>query len=210
MPACGRPESFRAAVGPICAGLAVLAACSPGTKPGGTATLQTAPPSTAATTTTDPWAVPSTITPAYLDRVLAELNHIDGEAFRDARAHNAVTPTFISLEQSIRAGSHELALREQLIAKEVAIKWSGIRLNPGDRVETVESTVESPPPCVLASVAVDFASVTTGPPQTYPAWYIALVPAVPSELNPTHWALADDGFEAQGGAPSPQQACSLS
>ncbi len=73
-------------MGPLCAGLVVLAACSSGTKPGGTATVPTAAPTTTTTAAADPWAVPATITPAYLDRVLAELDHIDGNAKRDARA----------------------------------------------------------------------------------------------------------------------------
>ena len=207
MAPCGSKEPLRAAVGPICAGLAVLAACSPATRPGGTATVPTAAPTSAATTTTDPWAVPSTITPAYLDRVLVELNHIDGDAFRDARAHNAVTPTFVRLEQSIRAGPHEMTLESAEITKEVDIAWVGIKAVPGDRIMRVESVLLAPAPCVLASVVIDLSGVTIGPPPSYPPWYIALVP---EDANPTHWALADDGFESGGGSPVPEHACATS
>jgi len=212
--ASGRQEPFRAAIGPLCAGLAVLAACSPATKGGGTATVaptaSTPAPTTVApttSTTADAWAVPSTITPAYLDRVLAELDHIDGDAFRDARAHNAVTPRFVELEQAIRAGPHELQLQEKGIQQEVQIGWTNIKPVPGDRVMTVENILPAPLPCVLAAVAIDFTPATVGPPLHYPQWYAALVPAAVSDRNPTHWSLVDDGFETDGGAPPPERAC---
>jgi hypothetical protein len=187
---------------PLCAGLVVLAACSSGTRPGGTATVPAA--AATASTTTDPWAVPSTITPAYLDRVLAELNHIDGNAFRDARAHNAVTATYVADERAIRAGAHELQLREDAIAKEVSIDWSGIADVPGDRKMTVTSILSSPETCIVAAVDIDLSGVTVGTPQKYPPWFVALVHATG---NTTHWALADDGFEQGGGTPSPSHAC---
>jgi hypothetical protein len=193
-------------MGPLCAGLVVLAACSSGTKEGGAATVPSAAAATT-TTTSDPWAVPSTITPAYLDRVLAELNHIDGNAFRDARAHNAVTPTFITLERAIRAGAHELDFQTQEVRQEIAIGWKGIKDVPGDRRMTVTTSLPATPPCELSAVAVDFRAVTSGQPLSYPPWYVALVPATPSAENPTHWSLADDGFVQGGGQPVAGQAC---
>ncbi len=122
---------------------------------------------TSAPTTTaaaDPWAVPSTITPAYLDRVLAELDHIDGEAFRDARAHNAITARFIQLEQAIRAGQFNLHFEETAISQEVAIRWVNIKADPGDRRITIKSILASPQPCVLAAVDIDFTARTVGRP----------------------------------------------
>jgi len=198
-------------------GLAVLAACSTSTKSGGTATVAPSAPTTAPTTaipttstTADAWAVPATITPEYLNRVLAELDHIDGDAFRDARAHNAVTPRFIELEQAIRAGTHELDFQEREITQEIEKGWSKIRQVPGDRVITVEHILTAPAHCVLAAVAIDFSGVTVGAPLAYPQWYAALVPSDPSTINPTHWAFADDGFEPNGGAPTPEAACAVS
>ena len=221
MPATGRQEHRPAAVAPLYAGLVVLAACTAcaaATPPGGTATLapavvaQTATSTAAARaapTTVDPWAVPATITPAYLDRVLAALDHIDGNAFRDARAHDAITPRFVELEEAIRSGTHELALEEEMISSEVRLRRPNIRAVPGDRVMTVQTLLPAPPPCVLAAVAVDFSPRTVGPPQAYPQWYAALAPDVGTSINPTHWSLVDDGFETDGGAPSPARACAI-
>jgi hypothetical protein len=162
------------------------------------------------TASADKWAVPTTVTPAHLDRVLAELDHIDGDAFRDARAHNAITPRFIQLEKSIRAGPHELQLQEKGIQQEVQIGWNNIKPVPGDRVMTVETILPAPSPCVLAAVAIDFSPRTVGVPLQYPQWYAAFVPAVPTTTNPTPWALADDGFETDSGAPAPTRACAVS
>ena len=72
---------------------------------------------------------------------------------------------------------------------------------------TVETLLPAVRPCVLASVAIDLTAVTVGAPQTYPQWYVALVPAAANDVNPTHWALADDGFESSGNAPQALQAC---
>jgi hypothetical protein len=193
-------------MGPLCAGLVVLAACSSGTKGSGTATVPPAAPTTASATT-DPWAVPSTITAPYLDRVLAELNHIDGNAFRDARAHNAVTPTYLADERAIRAGAHELQVSEELINEDITMHWTDVRPVPGDRSMAVTSILSAPDPCILAAVNVDFSSITVGAPQTYPPWYVALVPTPMSGTNSTHWVLADDGFEPGGGPPSSSHAC---
>jgi hypothetical protein len=217
VPGNGKQEPFRLAIWPFCAGLAVLAACSSATRSGGTGTVPPSAPTTvpgtaapATATTADPWAVPATITPEYLDRVLAELDHIDGDAFRDARAHNAVTPTFIELEGAIRAGPHELAFQEKEVDTTMAVGWKNIKEMPGDRVMTVESLLTAPPPCVLAAVAIDFSPRTVSKPVPYPQWYAALVPSQVNKTNPTHWSLADDGFEPDGGPPSPDQACAVS
>jgi hypothetical protein len=201
----GRPEPIRAAMGPLCAGLVVLAACSSGTKEGGTATLPSAAAATT-TTTSDPWAVPSTITPAYVDRVLAELNHIDGNAFRDARAHNAVTPTYLADERAIRADDGEVALQEADLNKYIASRFAEVKPDPGDIMMTVTKILSAPPPCIFGAVAVNFSAVTSTP-ITYPPWFVALVPLAADALNPTHWALADDGFQTNGRAPDPVTAC---
>jgi hypothetical protein len=162
---------------------------------------------TASTTTTaDPWAVPSTITAPYLDRVLAELNHIDGNAFRDARAHNAVTPTYVADERAIRADDAEVALQEADLGKYVASGFAAIRSNPGDIAMTVVRMLPAPAPCVIGAVSVDFSAVTSSP-ISYPPWFIALVPRAPDAANPTHWALADDGFQSDGASLNAATAC---
>ena len=191
-------------------GTATLASGSAGSTTTTTTTTSTTSGQGATTTTTDPWAVPATITPAYVDRVLAELNHIDGNAFRSARQADSVTPTFLQLEAAIRAGAHELQFQVKLAQQQVAQSFRGIRAVPGDRLMIATSLLPAPPMCVLASVNVSFGSITIGAPIKYPPWYVALVSSPSTATNPTHWRLADDGFEPGGGAPTPSFACAAS
>lgn len=184
------------------AGGIILAACSKGTQAGGTATVPTAAP-----TTGDPWAVPATITPDYLNKVLAKLNQIDGDAFRDARATNAVSAVFLTDERAIRANDSEVQLEAKDLQANIDKRFNGIKPTPGDRRMDVTAIVTAPSPCVMARVNIDLTALTTGPPLQYPQWYVALVPHDASTLNPTHWVFADDGFEPGGGAPDPHHAC---
>jgi hypothetical protein len=178
---------------------AVTAACSSATaKGGGTAKVPNAPPMTS-----DPWAVPATITVPYVNRVLAELNHIDGNAVRSARAANAITPEFTQLEMSIRANDNEFQLVQTLWTKTMTDGWPNISLKPGDRVSTVISLLAATTACVSAHVSEDLQQQGPGgkPP---PPWFIALVPKPVSYANPTHWAFIFDGFETAstvGGVP---------
>jgi hypothetical protein len=178
--------------------VAVTAACSSATaKGGGTAKVPKAPPMTS-----DPWAVPATITVPYVNRVLAELNHIDGNAVRSARAANAITPEFTQLETAISGNAHELALNQKLWTQTIADDWKDISTHPGDRRSTVMALLRANTSCIVASVKEDFSP--EGPSiQTYPSWFVALVPSPVSNDNQTHWALVYNGYPPTGGSPSP-------
>lgn len=170
--------------------------------------MPTPPPTTSSTS--DPWAVPTTIDAAYLNRVLVELNHIDGDAFRDVRRAAAITPTFVRLETSIRADASEVQLNEKDWQSSITDGFRGIKPVPGDRRMEVIHILNSSPPCVLSAVTADFSGVTVGIPRAYPPWYVAVLPRVPTADNPTHWAFIYDGFEPSGSQPDPAKACALS
>jgi len=185
------------------AAIAVLPSCSNSTPAGGTATVPTAPP-----TTTDPWAVPATITPDYINRVLAKLNQIDGDAKRDSRRTGQITTVFTANEAAIRADQHELELTTRDWQSSIDQHFAGIRAVPGDRAMKVLHFASTP--CILAAVTVDFSLVTDGPPRPYPPWYVGLVSRAPDAINPTHWVLVYDGFETNGSSPDPGSACATS
>jgi hypothetical protein len=178
--------------------VAVTAACSSATaKGGGTAKVPKAPPMTS-----DPWAVPATITVPYVNRVLAELNHIDGNAVRSARSANAITPEFTQLEMSIRADQQQFSGYQSLWAKTVSMGWPHIDANPGDRVSKVIDLLGSSRDCTWAKVNEDMTAVGTG--LSYSNWYIALTPKQVTNDNPTGWAFKFDGYETNptpGGVP---------
>jgi len=192
----------------VCAA-ALVAACSPSiVRASGTATVPTGAPIPTTTTTADPWAVPAVIDATYLNRVLAELDHVDGDALRETRAMNAVTPRFVELERSIRADDAEVALVTKDVRSVMGQNWFNIRQVPGDRHTKVLTILPARAPCVFASVSIDFDDFTLKPVK-YPPWSIALLPAPPTIDNPTHWVLVEDGYELNGSIPSAASACAL-
>jgi len=193
----GRARGLRAGWSVAVAAVATAAACSSAhAKPGGTATVPTAPPTTA-----DPWAVPATITAPYVDRVLAELNHIDGNAIRSARAANAITPEFIQLEMSIRATPALLKTEEALWTNVKSQGWTDIAPSPGDRRSNVLTLMTATPACISARVKEDVSAEGPGGIGVYPKWWVALLPKPRSLANPTYWAFIYDGYDSTGGAP---------
>ena len=183
-------------IGALAAGSG-LPACSKSTSAGGTATLPTAPPTTA-----DPWAVPATITPDYVNRVLASLDHDEGQALRLARHDNALGPEFMAIEKSIRPSGHELQIEVDLETKSIAAGWPNTKLVPGDRRSTVQRLIKADHACIEAATAEDYSAVTAGTPSPYPQWYVGLIPSPVTGSNPTHWAYSYDGYESTGIVPS--------
>ncbi len=193
----------------VCAA-SLVAACSPSiVRASGTATVPTGASIPTTTTTADPWAVPAVIDVAYLNRVLAELDHIDGDAYRDARAMNAVTPRYLELERSIRADDTEVALNTKILQAELGRNWANVRTPLGDRHTKVLKMISAPAPCIFATVTIDLDDYTVSPVK-FPPWSIALLSASPTTDNPTHWVLAEDGFNPDGSTPSATSACARS
>jgi len=145
--------------------------------------------------------MPATIDAAYVDRVLAYLDHLQGEALRSVRAANAITPKFTEIETAIRADGHELRLATDLQAANISKGWPNIRALPGERRTVVTTLLKWSRGCVVAAVSVDFSALTIGRQTQYPQWYIGLVPTLPTLINPTHWAISNDGYEPGGGTP---------
>jgi len=159
----------------------------------------------APTTTADPWAVPATITPGYLDRVLAVFDHLEGEADRDARANNPITPRFLELERSFRSSEAEVQTNVQVWQHSIQVGFANTVAVPGDPKDTVTQLLTTQAGCVVAAVTHDLSAQAKSPP-AFPPWYVAAIPGAANALNPTHWVLADDGYRAAG-PPSPQEAC---
>lgn len=188
----------------VLAATAALAGCTAGkARPGGTASV----PSTTRTVqeaSTDPWAVPAVITPDYVNRVLAYLNHVDGNALRSARQANTITPEFVTLEHAITANEDEYQLFAGSIEKSIADGWQNIGPSPGDTRTSVTKLYGASPTCTWGNVRQDFTAEGPGGVGLTNNWWIALVPKPASTINPTHWAFEFDGFETSqtpGGVP---------
>jgi hypothetical protein len=137
----------------------------------------------------------------YVNRVLAELNHIDGNAVRSARAANAITPEFITLEKSINATTARYQAVIKVWQRSIAQRWEGVGAAPGDAVSIVLHLTDTSRTCVVASVHEDLGPEGSGGPDIVANWWVALLPA---PTNATHWAYVFNGIELSptpGGVP---------
>lgn len=202
----------------LCAAVTILAgACgsthktsAPPTTPVATAPIpssttrppSTTPPSSADPTTTttvaptttttvpDTSVVPRRITVAYVDAVLAKLNHVYGDAVRSTVAHKRLTEAAYRELAAIYTPS--LAAEEQKIfIEDVGQGLKGIKAHPGDRVMHVTDLISTNASCVYGKVRTSFRAVDThaGPPPAVE--YFGLNRQSPASnaprLNPTPW-----------------------
>jgi hypothetical protein len=123
--------------------------------PSSSTTSTTIPPTTVAPTSTttvpDTARVPRRITAAYVDAVLAKLNHVYGDAVRATVTARRLTPAAIADISAIY--SHSLGAEEQKVFIETVSSGLGnVRRHPGDPIMTVRRLIEASPSCIYAKV----------------------------------------------------------
>ena len=193
---------------------AALAACSGGdddetADPTVPTAVSTVPPTTGQA---DVATIPEVIDEPYLNRVLAALDEVDGQATRIIVARKDFVPEAGELLASIYRGEEFEEQAEtwlDILDRDPAL--AGIRPNPGNRKSTVDRLVSSSRACVWMAVKRDYAdtAATPPPPRTE---YVALRPKEASDdvrkRNPTAWVIVDDGFTEDGSEPGNQCAAS--
>lgn len=153
------------------------------------------------TTTTDPYAVPAVIDAAYVNRVLASLDALTGEAFRLYIRDRRITP---EISDRLRAayGSGEIYdLTVRSFEKE---KDTRLSAPPGNPVSTVTRLITASPNCVYAQVARDYRPVG-GTIQDLKLWVGLRPPAAfqdPLRYNPTPWIYVVDGVRPDNSEPA--------
>ena len=163
----------------------------------------TVPKATTPTTAADPYAVPATIDAAYLNKVFAALEHVDGDATRAVVANQDFVPDAAKRLRAIYAEEefqNQVRLWVDLVNKGLA----GFKSPPGDRRTAIVDVHTATPQCVFVAVRRDYSGVigSVGAGRTN---YVALRPLDlardPSDLNPTPWAIAWDGYNTDGSTP---------
>lgn len=177
-------------------GLVMLAACSPSQGPPhvsptiGTAFLPT--------TTTNPYAVPAVIDAAYVNRVLAGLDAVDGDIIRLAVLAQRLPPDLVDRLKALY-GQETVSLQLQALAQDSAEGFKGAGANPGNRRTTVSELLTAGPKCIFAHVARDYGPIANSPEPNISDQWIALVPLDPirdpNRYNATGWMYIYDGFE---------------
>lgn len=175
-------------------------ACSSGGagRPDPTRPAPLAPTSTTDTTEpADPYAIPEVIDEAYVNRVLAALDQIDGDSLRDVVSKGAVS--FESFER-IRAIYNDPEYDQQSDGLRDLVKEDLGRFKspPGNRKTVVFRLPHVSPTCIVTNVRADFSEVVVSPPTTAPDEFQLLIlertqpGADPKRFNPTSWSIVHD------------------
>ena len=168
-------------------------------------------PSTAPPTSTsappDIATIPAVIDEAYLDRVLAAIEEVDGRATRIIVERKRLVPEATDLMAAIY-DDEEFSQQVDVWVKTIERdpQFSSFRPTPGDRLTKVARIIASSSSCVWISVTRDYSPITTrvtGPERDLE--YLALIPKQPraggAGLNPTAWLVAWDGLHTDGSEP---------
>lgn len=201
------------------AALALLAAaaCSSGGADKGTAganpTLATDPPRTnptlatvpAPTTTTNPYAVPAVIDAAYVNKVLAGLDAITGDAVRRVMASRTIPRDVFDRLKALYLDTDRLQRAIDGFQLDLRDNMAGYRATPGNKITTVTELVSASSTCIFSRVRRNYEAVTTGTvPPVDPQW-IALRQSDPTRdpnrYNTTGWAYIYDGYSADRSRP---------
>lgn len=192
----GRP-AIRVALAAVL--LTASAACSPGSadRAGPTATVRTEPP---ATTTTNPYAVPAVIDVAYVNRVLAGLDALRGDATRVVVRARTIPRDVYDRLRAAYGTDQWLQLAIDILQNDMRRNFAGYDSEPGNEITTVSELITTKPTCVFARVTRDYSAVGPGASKTSDRNWVGLKledsSRDPSGFNATGWALVYDGFPA--------------
>ncbi len=188
----------------MCVAWLLVAACATekaAQSPG--ATLGTAAPTT---TTTDPYAIPTPIDAAYVNRVLAGLDAVNGDVLRLSLAAKTIPRDAVDRFKAVYATDALLNFRLDSLSRDLAGGFAGIKPQPGNTVTTVSQMLSVKPTCVFVKVTRDYSSVAFTPLAELGTQWMAIAPLEPvrdpAKYNGTRWAFVYEGFERGFVAPS--------
>jgi len=147
------------------------------------------------TTTTDPYAIPAVIDQAYVNRVLAGLDHAVGEVTRIVVRERAIPQEAVDRLKALFVGEF-LSLRVASYEADMRDNFSGYRENPGDRTTVVTRIISSSPSCIFAEVERDYSAGSNRPEAatTTTQWIAIRHTANFVDFNPTKWIFIYDGY----------------
>ncbi|MEA2717373.1 MAG: hypothetical protein QOI99_1690 [Actinomycetota bacterium] len=177
-----------------------VGACGGDKKPlGPTATVPQA------TTTTNPYAVPSVIDEAYVNRVLAGLDQAVGDVTRLIVTNQTITSEAADRLAALYTGD-ALVLKLQGYQRDVLQQFAGYKSPLGNKVTTVTQLISSRPECLFAKVSRDVSAISLNPDPGLSTLWVSLAPLArsrdPSGYNMTGWVFAYEGFQQDLSAPA--------
>jgi hypothetical protein len=177
----------------------LAAACGGSTASAGPgATVPHAAPTS--TTSADPYAIPSPITAAYVQRVLEELDQIDVAATRIVLAQRSLVPDAARLIRSISTSS-SFSDQSMIVLNQIDHGLNNYRPNPGPVRDTVTQVVAADPSCIFVGALRDYSELEKAPPPLHTSYFM-LQPRKPEDdparINPTPWVIAFLGYNTDG------------
>ena len=191
----GGRKAVRAALAALT--LAASAACSDSAtdKASPTATVATEP---APTTTADPYAVPTVIDAAYVNKVLAGLDAAVGDVTRLVVRTRTIPREAHDRLRAIYADEDFLQIQIDNYQADMRKEFVGYKPVPGNKSTAVNRLISGKASCIFAEAQREYSAVGTNTSNApHPVW-VALMPLDqtrdPSRYNPTQWAYVYDGF----------------
>lgn len=157
-------------------------------------------PSAATSVSTDPYAVPAKITPAYVQRVLDQLEHVAGTATDEIVSHKTLDSTAALDLRAIYADA-EFNSQTTSWVDQINAGLRNYLPNPGAIRDTVVGLISASSSCVFVSARRDFSDVAVSVPPQHLS-YIALSRLHPvndpKHINPTGWVIYEAGYNSSG------------
>jgi hypothetical protein len=163
-------------------------------------TVRTEPATTA---TTNPYAVPAVIDAAYVNRVLAWFDQVEGDVVRRVVAARTLSPEDIAVLRAINASDGQFQVALDAYQYTLRTGLGGFLPNPGNEKTVVLEVLSAKSSCVYVKVDRDATAVARNPNPSFRTQWVALrrLDSPPSPSNPTGW-----GYVLNGGGfgPSPR------
>lgn len=158
------------------------------------ATVRTEPPTTA---TTNPFAVPAVIDAAYVNRVLAWFDQVEGDVARRIMSSRALAPDDVARLRAIHASDGAFQVALDAIQFDIRSGFAGALPNPGNTKTVVVEILSAKPSCVYLKVDRDYSAVASNPNPSLRTQWVAMRRIDPpiSPYNATGW-----GYQLNGGA----------
>lgn len=186
----------------------LLGACNGG---GGGGDDTTLPPRASTTASTVPdYSVPAVIDAAYVEKVMAALDHVYGDAIRILARERKITQDFLEHLVAIY-GDAQFDRTQQIWVRDVAAGLPGLSAIPGNPRTVLQQIVRNDVQCLLLRVDRDFSATHEAPDTPVPQEFVALSSKQdkqdPRMLNPTPWVMTFDGYIATPAGAMPEKPC---
>ena len=140
---------------------------------------------------------------AYVNRVLAGLDHAVGDVTRIVVTDRTIPPHAIDRLKEIYLDNELLQLVVDVYQEDLFRNLAGIRPNPGDKKTTVVELITVTPRCVFAKVRTDASEVALTADAIYEQW-VGITPIEGRDTprsNLTSWGFVYEGFAPDLSAP---------